>query len=281
MNIAGPARPRAEDRFESGYHRGMGADVRIPPEVAAVLRYYVYALRDPRDGKVFYVGKGIGDRINAHAREASEDPESHVAKLRRINDIEAAGRDVDLVFLRSGIEDESDAFMVEQSVIDAFAADGHALTNLVRGHHSGTHGLAMLPAVVARYSAHPCPPIPYPVIMLKIQNGWRAEMNERDVYEQTHGHWKISEWTRGRMVGGFALGIAYGIVRGAYTIDSWFRSEQPHDRGKNRWGFHGTPAIELADTVGTHVRGVFPNQVMYRRFLDGYAGSPIADTSPV
>ncbi len=117
--------------------------------------------------------------------------------------------------------------------------------------------------------------------MLKIQNGWRADMNERDVYEKTHGHRKISEWTRSHMVGGFALGVAYGIVRGAYRIDSWFRSEQPHDRGKNRWGFHGTPAIELADTVGTHVRDVFPNQVMYRRFLDGYAGSPVADTSPV
>ena len=68
MNIAGPARPRADDRFEAGYDRGIGSDVRIPPEVAAVLRYYVYALRDPRDGKVFYVGKGVGDRINARAR---------------------------------------------------------------------------------------------------------------------------------------------------------------------------------------------------------------------
>lgn len=35
-------------------------DVRIPGEVAAVLRYYVYALRDPRNGRVFYIGKGIG-----------------------------------------------------------------------------------------------------------------------------------------------------------------------------------------------------------------------------
>lgn len=259
----------------------MGADVRIPPEVAAVLRHYVYALRDPRDGKVFYVGKGIGDRINAHAREASDDLETHNAKLNKIRDIEATGSDVDLVFLRSGIQDASDAFMVEQSVIDAFAADGHQLTNLVRGHHSGTHGLAMLPAVVARYSAPPCPPIPYPVIMLKIQNGWRADMNEHDVYEKTRGHWIISEWTRGQMVGGFALGIAYGIVRGAYTIESWFRSEQPRDRGKNRWGFHGAPAPDLAHVVGTHVRDVFPNQVMYRRFLEGYAGSPVAAPSRV
>ncbi|KXZ61396.1 hypothetical protein Mlaev_00655 [Microbacterium laevaniformans] len=255
----------------------MPVDVRIPGEVAAVLRYYVYALRDPRDGKVFYVGKGIGDRINAHVREAGADPVSERAKLRTINEIEAAGQDVDLLFLRTGIEDENDAFMVEQSIIDAFAADGHKLTNLVRGHESGRYGLASLPAVVARYKAEPCPPIPYPVIMLKIQNGWRADMNEREVYEKTRGHWKIAPWVREEAQ--YALGIAYGIVRGAYRIDSWFPSEMPWDRGKNRWGFVGESAPELADTVGTQVRDVFPNQVMYRRFLSGY-GRPSVDADP-
>lgn len=254
---------------------GMSADVRIPGEVAAVLRYYVYALRDPRDGKVFYVGKGIGDRINAHVREAGADPMSERAKLRTINDIEASGRDVDLLFLRTGIENEATAFTVEQAVIDAFAADGHPLTNLVRGHHSGQHGLATLPAVVARHRADPCPPIPHPLIMLKIQRGWRPDMNEHDIYEKTRGHWKTAPWVRDRTK--YALGIAYDIVRGVYRVESWFPSEMPWDEGKDRWGFVGQPAPELAHIVGTHVRDAFPNQVMYRRFLDGYEGS----TNPV
>lgn len=262
------------------YHCDVSADVRIPPEVASVLRHYVYALRDPRDGRVFYVGKGVGDRINAHVREAGADLESQRAKLRRINDIEATGQSVDLIFLRTGIVAESDAFMVEQAVIDAFAADGHPLTNLVRGHHSGKHGLAMLPAVVARHRALPCPPIPYPVIMLKIQNGWRADMNENEVYEKTRGHWKIAPWVRDQSPL-YALGIAYGIIRGVYQVDSWFPSQMPWDRGKNRWGFEGEAAAELAHVVGTHVRDAFPNQVMYRRFLDGYEGSPEGASSPI
>jgi hypothetical protein len=34
------------------------------------LRFYVYELIDPRDSAVFYVGKGKGDRLLAHEREA-------------------------------------------------------------------------------------------------------------------------------------------------------------------------------------------------------------------
>ncbi|WP_159599193.1 LEM-3-like GIY-YIG domain-containing protein [Agromyces humi] len=250
----------------------MPTDTRIPNEVAEVLRYYVYALRDPRDGRVFYVGKGVGDRINAHVREAGADLESERAKLRTINDIEASGLEVELLFLRSHIDDETTAFTVEQAVIDAFAADGHTLTNLVRGHHSGAHGLATLPVVVARHRATPCPPIDLPLIMVKIQRGWRPDMSEQEIYDKTRGHWKISPWVRDRAK--YCLGVAHGVIRGAYRIDTWFPSEEPWDAGRNRWGFTGERARELDHVVGTHVRDVFGQRVMYRRYLDGYEGAP-------
>lgn len=253
----------------------MATEVHIPPEVAHVLRYYVYALRDPRGGKVFYVGKGIGDRINSHVREAGKDLESERAKLRTINEIEASGEEVELLFLRTGIQHESEAFAVEQAVIDAFYADHHPLTNLVRGHNSGAQGLATLPVVVARHRALPCPAIEAPVIMLKIQNGWRPDISERELYEATRGYWRIGGWVRENAR--YCLGIAYGVVRGVYRIDpdSWALSPQPWDEGKNRWGFTGSSAPEFAHVLGTHVRDVFPNQVMYRQFLGGY--SPVLD----
>ncbi|MGF3054949.1 LEM-3-like GIY-YIG domain-containing protein [Microbacterium sp. YY-01] len=175
-------------------------DTRIPSEVAEVLKYYVYALRDPRDGRVFCVGKGKADRINSHVGEAAADPHSERAKHIKIHEIEVSGAAVDLLFLRTEIDDEATAYVVEQAVIDAFAVDGHPLTNLVRG---------------------------------------------------------------------------------AYRIDSWFRSQMPWDKGKNRWGFNGEPAEELAHVVGTHMRDAFRNQVMYRRFLNGYEGSVDAAPSPV
>jgi hypothetical protein len=247
----------------------MPADNHIPPEVAQALGYYVYALRDPRDQRVFYIGKGKGTRIASHVLEAGKDLASERAKLKTINDIEATGWQVDLLFLRTGL-DEHTAFAVEQAVIDAFAADQHDLTNLVRGHHSGTDGLATLPVVVARHRALPCPAIEKPVIMVKIQKGWRPDMSDREIYEKTRGHWKVGP--RVRAEAEYCLGIAYGVVRGVYRIEpgSWFPSEMAWDQGQNRWGFVGLPAPELGHVLGTQVRDAFPNQVMYRQFLSGY-----------
>lgn len=37
------------------------------------LTYYVYALVDPRDNRIFYIGKGKGNRIFQHAKDALND----------------------------------------------------------------------------------------------------------------------------------------------------------------------------------------------------------------
>ena len=37
--------------------------------------YYVYALVDPRNQKVFYIGKGKGDRVSNHIDEALDNTE--------------------------------------------------------------------------------------------------------------------------------------------------------------------------------------------------------------
>lgn len=67
------------------------AGMKIPYEASQALGFYVYALRDPRDGQVFYVGKGVGDRVFAHQREADDSAEVQSAKLQRISHIRRAG----------------------------------------------------------------------------------------------------------------------------------------------------------------------------------------------
>jgi hypothetical protein len=247
------------------------SDDRIPYEVAEQLGYYVYALRDPRDGQVFYVGKGIGGRVFAHQREADDSAEVQNAKRTRISDIRRSGLDVEHLLLKSGIADEATAYVVEQAVIDSYAATGSPLTNLVKGHHASTLGLSTVEAAIARLVSAPTPPIDAPVIMFKINRAWRADHSEPDIYEATRGHWKIGWDARSRAR--YALGVAFGVVRGAYEIESWFESRQPGDEG--RWGFVGRPAPELAHVVGTNIRSINldGSQNPYRKSLDGFPGA--------
>ena len=66
----------------------------LPPEVAERLGlYYVYALIDPRDDSIFYVGKGMGLRLLSHGQEAllKADPGPRSGKVARIREIRAAG----------------------------------------------------------------------------------------------------------------------------------------------------------------------------------------------
>ena len=49
------------------------------------LAYYVYCLIDPRDGNIFYVGKGVGNRVFHHALgslQETETPSDKIALIR-------------------------------------------------------------------------------------------------------------------------------------------------------------------------------------------------------
>lgn len=90
--------------------------------------HYVYLLIDPRDNKPFYVGKGKGDRITAHEKEARAGKAS--AKCIRIRQIWAADLAVRRVF-DSEHTDERSAYAREQELIKAHVC----LTNIT--HNDG------------------------------------------------------------------------------------------------------------------------------------------------
>jgi hypothetical protein len=75
---------------------------RFPAIVEEKLEWYVYALIDPRDGRLFYIGKGKGSRVFSHAADAIEG-DSETEKLDLIRDVIKSGVTVETL-IRSGQE---------------------------------------------------------------------------------------------------------------------------------------------------------------------------------
>lgn len=74
------------------------------------MRFYVYELIDPRDGSVFYVGKGKGNRLEHHEKEARAGKRS--AKCERIREIWDAGLVIERKIAKR-FEAEEDAYAFE------------------------------------------------------------------------------------------------------------------------------------------------------------------------
>ena len=97
-------------------------------EVGVSKHWYVYHLVDPRDRKVFYVGKGTGVRISAHEGEARRGVTSE--KCNKIREIWAEGLPVERKVVEIFTE-ELPAFRLEAKEIARIGLD--QLTNRCEG----------------------------------------------------------------------------------------------------------------------------------------------------
>jgi LEM3-like protein len=100
------------------------------------MTYYVYELVDPRNGEVFYVGKGCRGRIDAHEVEARAGRLSR--KCDRIREIETAGQVVGKRKVRTFV-DEGATYDFEVELIEAHGLA--RLTNVSSGGFGGRMGL--------------------------------------------------------------------------------------------------------------------------------------------
>jgi hypothetical protein len=89
---------------------------------------YVYALVDPRDSAVFYIGKGTGRRMYQHERDVMRGKTKNAAKTGRIAEILAAGLRV-VCRVLAVFTSDAEAFKAERQFIAAHAD----LTNATAG----------------------------------------------------------------------------------------------------------------------------------------------------
>lgn len=228
------------------------------------LDWYVYALIDPRDSRLFYIGKGKGSRVFAHARQAVEG-EGENEKLDLIREIIQSGNEVETVILRHAIPSENQAYLVESVLIDFcshLVARGidlsSGLANLVAGHHADAFGVMSTQDIESMYHAPQCEEIIEKAILFRIPALWSPAMPADELYEATHGWWVIGQ-KREEAQYGFA--VSRGVIRAIYRIDSW-RQRIEGDRGyqgtpDDRWGFEGEAAPEMSKYLNKSVAHLF------------------------
>ena len=214
------------------------------PRTEEALEYYVYLLVDPRDNKIFYVGKGNGDRVFAHVHCAiATGGESD--KLNTIRDIQRAGLEVRHYIVRHGMEKESEAFLVESVLIDLLTFRDFSsvanITNIQAGHHQFDRGIKTAEELEALYNGGELEEhgITNRVLTININKTYDLHREEKDgLYEATRKSWKLSP-NRAKNVQ-YVLGEYRGVVRAIFVPEKW-----NHEKGNpKRWMFEGYEVTE-------------------------------------
>lgn len=213
----------------------------FPQSVIENLGFYVYLLIDPADNKIFYVGRGVGNRIFDHIHEANEGLRS-TEKLDKIRSIISRGEHVKCFIHRHGLN-EKEASEVESSLIDFIEVRN--LSNEIKGLHSSIRGHMSVEQINLRYNA-PMIEIAEAVILITINNLYYYGMNEDLLYESTRKSWKAAPH---RHKPKYAFAVFRGIVRQAYEIESWYRPED----NPGRYAFNGKVAQEMQHYIGKSI----------------------------
>ena len=206
------------------------------------LKYYVYALIDPRTKKPFYIGKGSGNRLFQHVEDALE-TNTESDKLNLIRDIKSLGYKIDHIIIRHGL-DEDDAFKIESSLIDLLDHIGFNLKNEVLGHHAMEYGIMKANDVISQYNAKPLKKLAHDIVIININRAYKRGKGEKNIYEATHEAWVISEKRRNTIE--YALSEYRGIIVGVFKVNNWYnckRNDRSGLKGR-RWGFNGINADE-------------------------------------
>lgn len=197
------------------------------------LGYYVYFLQDPRTDEVFYVGKGLGNRVFQHLEGAIE-TYNETDKLDKIREIINSGHTVRHYILRHGLTEQV-SFEVEAALIDFIGMKN--LSNIQGGHYSSDYGLKTSDEITAMYAAEEFS-TDKPVLLININKRYYREITDEELYQATRKSWVVGDRKK---YAKFAIATYRGLTREIYEIHEWHPSEVG---GKVRWGFHGSIACD-------------------------------------
>jgi hypothetical protein len=217
------------------------------------LKYYVYALIDPRDNKIFYIGKGYGNRVFFHINETIINP-TESEKLGIIRTIKIANECVKHVIVRHGLE-EREAFLVESVLIENLTfkdfSEVAKITNIVAGHHSFYRGIMTADECEILYNCEVLnvEQVNHQVLLININRTFDGKKNRKNtdpiyirsnIYEATRGWW-VLDVGRARNVE-YVLAEYKGVIRAVFKPRKWVQDIE--NRGERRWGFEGDEVLD-------------------------------------
>ena len=189
--------------------------------IEALNGFYVYALVDPRTDKVFYIGKGTGNRVFSHEIESGKSRESEKKKLQQISEIEDCGYTVRRLIVNWGLT-ENEAFIAEATLINLLnRMPDIRLTNEVSGHH--VHESLTTEEFELQYGAVPLEKedIKHSILVIKINKLYRRGMSEEELYDAVRGFWAASLRSIESRKVKYVFGVYNGLVVGVYKPDEW------------------------------------------------------------
>lgn len=215
----------------------------FPPEVSEQLKSYVYLYSDPRDGKPFYVGKGIDNRAFSHLVD-----EADSKKVEMIRLLQSAGLEPKIEILRFGLTDDQ-ATLLEAAIIDLLGLN--QLTNRVRGQHSRSFGRVTVDELLLQKTAKSVT-VEHPALLITINQLFRSDMTAQELLEATRGIWKLGSRRENAKI---AMAVYQGIVREVYRIKEWlpagtltYQTRASEDvKSSGRWEFDGEVAEDLRE----------------------------------
>lgn len=194
--------------------------------------FYVYALIDPRNDQIFYIGKGTGNRVFAHEAESGKSPRSEKAKLQRIREIEKAGHDVKRLIVNWGLT-EAEAFAAEATLLNLVNyITPESLTNAVAGHH--VHEGLTVEDFELRHGAEHLKPedIRHNILCIKINRRYHRDISPKELYDAVRGIWRASMNTIKRKQIEYVFGVYNQLIVAVYKPDAWHyvheRIDAPH-----------------------------------------------------
>lgn len=201
---------------------------------------YIYALIDPRDGKIFYIGQasqssGPQARIGGHyaeARDVIKGGNQPTDKRQRIIDIWSSGHEVEAHIVRYGLRDKKELDHVEGALIQSLLRNGTKLTNAINAPGRNNFGWQTPRDILDRKAKPVAPHDAFKRIhVFNITNGLQATNDQIEAVRRT--------WYSRNKVNPPKTGIAVGtagnpaISRVVCRIDKWYRDKELPEK----WAF--------------------------------------------